>query len=130
VRQQSTGRRECLSLISAGVLGAVAGCGEIMGGNEGSNDILIWIRSEDTTATLTIEKTPDGEILFEKTETYEELPYPDVGPNERYENVFGTETVQITFDITDGPERTQKFSDQESSEVNITYYDDSIDIRI
>jgi len=101
-----------------------------MGENGGSNDILIWVRSEDITATLTIEKTPDGEILFEKTETYEELPYPDVGPNERYENVFGTETVRITFDITDGPERTQKFSDQESSEVNITYYDDSIDIRI
>ena len=61
-------------MISAGVLGAVAGCGEIIGENGGSNDVLIWVRSEDITATLTIEKTSDGEILFEKTETYEELP--------------------------------------------------------
>jgi len=75
----------------------------------------------EITATLTIQEGSEGEIPFERTETYENLPYPDVGPNARYENVFCTETVQITFDIADGPEQTREYSGQKSRDLNISY---------
>jgi len=122
--QRQIGRRKYLMLTSAGVTGAVAGCsqGNVTDDNAGTNDIVIWVRTgEEITATLTVENTSNGEMLFEQTETYEELTYPEDGPNERYKNVFGTESIRIIMEVTDGPERTREYSGRKHANINITY---------
>jgi hypothetical protein len=107
--------------MGVGLIGSVAGCGGDTTDSAGSNDIVIWVRDTDATATITVENSSSEEVLFEETDTFSELLYPEDGPNKRYENVFGTETVRITFDVHDGPEGQRDFSDREYSEIHIRY---------
>jgi len=115
------GRRAYVTSLGAGVIGAVAGC--VGGSSEsiGSNDIVIWVRNGDATATTTVENAATGEVLFEESDSFSELVYPEDGPNARYDDVFGTDTVRITFAVRDGPERRREFSGGEDGEIHITY---------
>ena len=119
--QQTPTRREYLTLMGVGLIGSVAGCGEGTTNSTNSNDIVVWVRDTDATATITVENSSTEEVLFEETDTFSELLYPEDGPNKRYENVFGTETVRIMFDVHDGPTHEREFSDRKSSDINITY---------
>ena len=100
-------------------MGVIAGCGQSSG--TGSNDIVIWVQNRDATATITVENPSTEEVLFQETDTFSGLLYPEDGPNTRYTNVFGTETVRITFDVQDGPKRQKEFSEKEYSEIHVTY---------
>jgi len=117
--RQTPSRREYLTVIGVGLIGSVAGCGE--GATDSTNDLVISVRDTDATATIAVENSATGEVLFEETDTFSELLYPEDGPNKRYENVFGTEAVRITFDVHDGPTREQNSSDRKSSDIHITY---------
>lgn len=119
--QQAPSRRKCLTVMGVGLIGSVAGCGHDTTESSGSNDIVIWVRNGDATATITVENSSTGEMLFEEADSFSELVYPEDGPNSRYENVFGTETVRIRFDVQDGPEREREFSDRKSTDIHITY---------
>ncbi len=121
--RQTIGRREYLTMVGAGSIGSVAGCGRRSGTTEnpGTNDIVIWVRDTDATATITVENASTGETLFDETDTFSELLYPEDGPNARYENVFGTETVKFTFDVRGGPEQRREFADREFTEIHVEY---------
>lgn len=131
MNQQLLSRRKYLTLVGVGLLGSAAGCGQGTGTTEntGSNDIVIWVQNRDIAATITVENSSTEEVLFEEAETFSELLYPEDGPNARYEDVFGTETVKVTFDVQNGPKSGQKFSDREASEIHITY-DGSIEFKL
>ena len=95
-----------------GLIGSVAGCGEGTTESTNSNDIVIWVRDTDATATITVENSSTEEVLFEETDTFSELLYPEDGPNKRYENVIRTVSVPNTFSyLLFGPSSGYKSSE-------------------
>jgi len=68
--QQTPTRREYLTLIGVGLIGLVAGCREGTTDSTNSNDIVIWVRDTDATATITVENSSTEAVLFEETDTF------------------------------------------------------------
>jgi hypothetical protein len=125
----TTSRRAYLSVLATGFAGVSAGCGS--GSAEVTNRILINVRGADITADLVVERVSDGSVLFSETVAPSRLGTEASGPSERYEDVFGPETVRISFDVHDGPEQSQEFTLEETdSAVTIYYRPGSIEFEV
>jgi len=112
------GRRGYVLLVAAGLAGIAAGSGT----REAGNYVDVFVRGEEATVTLTVERRPDGERLFRKTVTFSPLLYPEDGPNERYENAFDRGRVRIRFDVQGGPENALDVTDDGHVEGVTVYY--------
>jgi hypothetical protein len=123
------GRRRFLSALAAGLTATSAGCGS--DGDTDGNGILINVRGADVTVDLVVERVSDGEVLLSETVTPRRLGTEEGGPSERYDDVFGTETVRISFDVHDGPDRSREFTlDETDSAVTIYYRPGSIEFEV
>jgi len=120
-------RRGYVMLLIMGMLGV----GFALRSEPTPNDLLIRVYEGEITSTATVKRLADGETLFEETMTFEPILYPEDAPRtKQYENAFGNEAVEVTFDVQDGPSKTREFSETEmkASDWIEIEYSDSIDI--
>jgi len=111
----------------------VAGCAVSLFGfsgclsSESLVDVIAKNESDDTlTATLRIVRTEDS------TELLEETLQLDPDGTAEYDEIVGKSTVEVTFDVEDGPTESFEWADgdDDSSTLTIRYEGGSIEFGI
>jgi len=120
--RQVANRREYLSLLTTGLVGSTAGCGltESACDDDGKGDLTIWVVPDDIdstpeaeareiTATTTIECPTNDDVLFEEMDTFTQSTSSTPSPR-RYANTPLTGAIRLTFNVHNGPTKTEEYS--------------------